>query len=169
MPSLAVETRAILRAHGLHPRKALGQNFLIDREALESVVRAADVQPGEAVLEIGPGVGTLTEALLAHGARVTAVELDEGLAGVLRSRLGPLDDVTVVEGNVLHMDLGAALPPGVPFKVVANIPYYITAPIIRLFLDGTLRPTLMVLMVQREVAERLSLFRDHPTLRPLVA
>ena len=80
MPSLAVETRSILRAHGLHPKKALGQIFLIDREALQSVVRAAEVRPGDVVLEIGPGVGTLTTELVDQGAEVVAVELDERLA-----------------------------------------------------------------------------------------
>src|SRR5918912_1273771 len=80
MPSLSVETRSILRAHGLHPKKALGQNFLIDREALQSVVRAAEVRSGDVVLEIGPGVGTLTTELADQGAEIVAVELDERLA-----------------------------------------------------------------------------------------
>ena len=156
MSSLAAETRNILRAHGLHPRKGLGQNFLIDREALESVVRAAELGPNDLVLEIGPGVGTLTEALAACGAPVVAVELDEGLAAVLRTRMALRNNVRVVPGNALHLDPAALIPPGRPFKVVANIPYHITAPLIRHFLAGTMRPTMMVLMVQKEVAERLT-------------
>ena len=156
MPSLAVETRDLLRAHGLHPRKALGQNFLIDREALESVVRAAALRPGETVLEIGPGVGTLTVALAAQGAEVVAVELDEEMARVLSVRLAPRGNVRVVAGNVLHLELAALLPGAAPYKAVANIPYYITAPILRLLLESQRRPELIVLMVQREVAERLT-------------
>lgn len=156
LPSLAVETRDLLRAYGLHPRKALGQNFLVDRDALRDVVRAAELQPGETVLEIGPGVGTLTAALAAEGADVLAVELDEGLAGLLRARMVLKGNVRVLNGNVLHLDLAELLPAGRPFKVVANIPYYITAPILRLFLEGPRRPDTLVLMVQREVAERLT-------------
>lgn len=155
MPSLSVETRDILRAHGLHPRKALGQNFLIDREALESVVRAADPRPGELVLEIGPGVGTLTAALAATGADVVAVELDDDLARVLTTRMLLKPNVRVAQGNALHLDLAPLLGDR-PFKVVANIPYYITAPLLRHLLEGPWRPSLLVLMVQKEVAERLT-------------
>lgn len=156
MPSLAVETRDILRAHGLHPRKALGQNFLVDREALDSVVRAAELCPHELVLEIGPGVGTLTNALAERGADIVAVELDEGLAVALSDRMAPRRNVKVVPGNALHLDLTPWLPVERPYKVVANIPYYITAQIVRHFLANTRRPALMVLMVQKEVAERLA-------------
>jgi 16S rRNA (adenine1518-N6/adenine1519-N6)-dimethyltransferase len=156
MPSLAVETRSILRAHGLHPKKTLGQNFLIDREALQSVVSAAEVRPGDVVLEIGPGVGTLTTELDDRGAQVLAVELDERLADVLAERTAYGRHVRVVCGNALHLDLAPLLPAGEPFKLVANIPYYITAPILRHFLEGPRRPALIVLMVQKEVAERLA-------------
>jgi 16S rRNA (adenine1518-N6/adenine1519-N6)-dimethyltransferase len=156
MPSLSVETRRILRAHGLHPKKALGQTFLIDREALQSVARAAEVRPGDVVLEIGPGVGTLTTELVDQGAEVVAVELDERLADVLAERTAQGRHVRVVRGNALHLDLAPLLPAGEPFKLVANIPYYITAPILRHFLEGPQRPALIVLMVQKEVAERLA-------------
>jgi 16S rRNA (adenine1518-N6/adenine1519-N6)-dimethyltransferase len=156
MPSLAVETRRILRAHGLHPKKTLGQNFLIDREALQSVVSAAEVRPGDVVLEIGPGVGTLTTELADQGAEVVAVELDERLADVLAERTARGRHVRVVRGNALHLDLAPLLPAGEHFKLVANIPYYITAPILRHFLEGPWRPALIVLMVQKEVAERLA-------------
>ncbi len=156
MPSLAVETRELLRAHGLHPRKSLGQNFLIDREALDSVVRAAELRPGERVLEVGPGVGTLTAALAASGAEVVAVELDDDLTRLLTARMVARPNVRVEQGNALHMDLDPLLGADTPFKLVANIPYYITAPLLRHFLEGPYRPTRLVLMVQKEVAERLS-------------
>ncbi len=154
-PSLAIETRDILRAYGLRPRKALGQNFLIDRDALHAVADAAELCPGDAVLEVGPGVGTLTGTLIARGGAVTAVELDESLSRVLAART-VLAGVRVVTGNILHLDLREVLPSDRPYKVVANIPYYITAPIVRLFLEAARPPELMVLMVQREVAERLT-------------
>ena len=145
-----------MRAHGLRPRKELGQNFLIDRDALAAVVDAARVRHGDTVLEIGPGIGTLTGELAARDARVIAVELDENMARVVETRALTRPNVTVVRDNVLHMDLGGVLPPHTPYKVVANIPYYITAPILRLFLEAARKPASIVLMVQREVAERLA-------------
>jgi len=145
-----------MRAHGLRPRKELGQNFLIDRDALAAVVDAARVRPGDTILEIGPGIGTLTGELAARDAGVIAVELDEAMARVVETRALTRRNVTVVRGNVLHMDLDDVLPPRTPYKVVANIPYYITAPILRLFLEAARKPELIVLMVQREVAERLA-------------
>ncbi len=156
MMSLAAETRSILQAHGLHPRKALGQNFLADRAVLEDIVRAAGVGPGETVVEVGPGVGTLTGALLESGADVTAVELDERLAAVVRSRFSENVRLRIVEANILHVDMATILPASKRYYLVANIPYYITAPIIRLFLEEETPPEVMVLMVQREVAERLA-------------
>jgi len=157
MTSLAAETRSLLHAHGVHPRKALGQNFLVDRDALDDVVRAAQLRPGDLVLEIGPGIGTLTTALLdTHGVEVVAVELDEDLARVMDARFSGSANVRLVRGNVLHMNLDDVLAPDRPYKVVANIPYYITAPIIRLFLEAPRTPRSIVLMVQREVAERLA-------------
>jgi len=148
--------REIMRAHGLRPRKELGQNFLIDRAALDAVADAARVRPGETVLEIGPGIGTLTGELAARGADVVAVELDENMARVVEARAVARRNVRVVRGNILHLDLATIAPPDRPYKVVANIPYYITAPILRLFLETSHKPTSIVLMIQREVAERLA-------------
>ncbi len=145
-----------MRAHGLRPRKELGQNFLIDREALEAVADAARLRPGDTVLEVGPGIGTLTGELATRDADVIAVELDENLARVVEARAVARRNVRVVRGNVLHLDLDTVLPPNTPYKVVANIPYYITGPILRLFLEAPRTPASIVLMVQREVAERLT-------------
>jgi 16S rRNA (adenine1518-N6/adenine1519-N6)-dimethyltransferase len=145
----------------VHAKEQLGQNFLIDREALTSIVRAAAPMPGEQVLEIGPGIGTLTLALAETGAIVHAVELDKTMARITASRCAGLSTVTVHEGNILHSDLAAILDVRRPFTVVANIPYYITAPILRMFLEGPHRPDSLVLMVQREVGERLAAVPGH--------
>ncbi|MDB5075984.1 MAG: rsmA [Chloroflexi bacterium] len=154
--NLAQETRSILRTYHVHPREQLGQNFLIDSEALESVVRAADLSPGQQVLEVGPGIGTLTRALAETNAQVVALELDEAMARIAAARTAEYPNVQVREGNVLHTNLGEILDVRSDFSVVANIPYYITAPILRLFLEGAHRPKTLVLMVQREVGERLA-------------
>ncbi len=158
---LLAETRALLRQYNLHPRKALGQNFLVDGEILDAVVDAAELANDDVVLEVGPGVGILTNRLAEQVRRVVAVELDDELARVVDHRMAHLGNVTVRHANVLHTDLRIDFAPNEAFKVVANIPYYITAPILRLFLEGgtasqTPRPHLLVLMVQREVAQRLA-------------
>jgi 16S rRNA (adenine1518-N6/adenine1519-N6)-dimethyltransferase len=123
---------------------------------LASVAQAAGLHPGDQVLEVGPGIGTLTLALAAPGANVHAIELDESLAAICRGRTAGLGNVHVHLGNVLHVDLGGILDPKQPFSVVANIPYYITGPILRLFLEGEYQPDLLVMMMQWEVAQRLA-------------
>jgi 16S rRNA (adenine1518-N6/adenine1519-N6)-dimethyltransferase len=151
------EVRATLRAAGLRARHGLSQNFLADAEVLEAIIREAAPRPGERVLEIGPGLGLLTGALLGSGATVTAVELDRGLAAFLRERFGaPIDvgDLTLVEGDALDQDLVHLVDP--PYDVVANLPYHITSPILHALLGTPPRPHRLVLMVQREVAERIA-------------
>jgi 16S rRNA (adenine1518-N6/adenine1519-N6)-dimethyltransferase len=154
--NLAQETRTILRTNHVRPREQLGQNFLIDYDALQSVVAAAGLLPGMQVLEIGPGIGTLTLALAETDADVVALELDATMARISAARTVDHANVRIREGNVLHADLADILDVSRDFKVVANIPYYITAPILRLFLEGPYRPSTLVLMVQREVGERLA-------------
>ncbi|HWE61493.1 MAG TPA: 16S rRNA (adenine(1518)-N(6)/adenine(1519)-N(6))-dimethyltransferase RsmA [Chloroflexota bacterium] len=154
--NLTEETRAILRSYHVRPKEQLGQHFLIDREALASILHAAAPSAQDQVLEIGPGIGTLTLALAATGARIHALELDQNMARISRARTVAYPNVTIHEGNVLHSDLATVLDVQRPFVVVANIPYYITAPILRLFLEGPYRPTSLILMVQREVGERLA-------------
>jgi len=156
MPGDAVvlrNTRSILEKYGLQPKKALGQNFLIDRNIRDKIVDAAAITGEDVVLEIGPGVGTLTEELARRASRVIAVELDGGLVRVLRDRLPP-ERVAVVEGDVLALDLPSLLGEGSPIKIVANLPYYITSPIIFRLLEWP-RWEMMVIMVQGEVADRL--------------
>jgi 16S rRNA (adenine1518-N6/adenine1519-N6)-dimethyltransferase len=153
---LAQETRDILRFYHVRPRQQLGQNFLIDEEALRSVVQAANLGPDSQVLEIGPGIGSLTLALAETGATVSALELDAAMAAIATARTEGWDNVRVSEGNVLHADLSTLIDVQRGFSVVANIPYYITAPILRLFLEGPARPRSLVLMVQSEVGDRLA-------------
>jgi 16S rRNA (adenine1518-N6/adenine1519-N6)-dimethyltransferase len=135
----------------------MSQNFLVDPEVLEAILAEAAPEPGRRVLEIGPGLGFLTRGLLDAGADVTAVELDRGLAAFLADDLAePIaaGRLTLVQGDALDQDLSRLVPP--PFDVVANLPYHITSPILHRLLGETPRPDRLVLMVQREVAERIA-------------
>jgi 16S rRNA (adenine1518-N6/adenine1519-N6)-dimethyltransferase len=151
------EVRATLRAAGLRARHALSQNFLADADVLEAILAEAAPAPGERVLEIGPGLGLLTGGLLAAGVRVTAVELDRGLAAFLQERFEPAiaaGQLALIEGDALDQDLLHLVP--APYDVVANLPYHITSPILHALLGDAPRPGRLVLMVQREVAERIA-------------
>jgi 16S rRNA (adenine1518-N6/adenine1519-N6)-dimethyltransferase len=159
------DVRQALRDAGLRARHSLSQNFLADLEVLEAILGAAAPVPGRRVLEIGPGLGILTGGLLAAGAAVTAVELDRGLAARLRERFveplvaGAADpdapgSLVLIEGDALDQPLTRLCPP--PYDVVANLPYHITSPILHALLGGPPRPERLVLMVQREVAERIA-------------
>lgn len=161
----AAVVRRTLRDAGIRARHALSQNFLVDAEVLEAILEAAAPSPGRRVLEIGPGLGILTGALLDAGAAVTAVELDRDLAGHLRERHaaaivagerqpGAPGALRLIEGDALDQDLTHLLAP--PYDVVANLPYHITSPILHALLGTAPRPERLVLMVQREVAERLA-------------
>jgi len=150
----ALNVPALLRQFNLHPDKSLGQNFLVDEGALAKVAAAAELGPEETVLEIGPGLGSLTRHLAVSARRVVAVELDEGLLPALREVLKPHPNVEVVHGDILNLSpLALGLPPG--YKVAANIPFYITSAVIRHLLEAEARPARIVLTVQREVAERI--------------
>ena len=146
--------RTTLRAAGLRARRALSQNFLADPDVLEAILAAADPSPGRRVLEIGPGLGLLTGGLLDSGASVTAVELDRGLAAFLRERFDGSTSLRLIEGDALDQDLVRLVEP--PYDVVANLPYHITSPILHALLGSPPRPERLVLMVQREVAERIA-------------
>ena len=146
--------RRALRDAGLRARHDLSQNFLADVDVLESILAEALPAPGSRILEIGPGLGILTAALLDAGATVTAVELDGRLAALLRGRFAEVARLRLVEGDALDEDLNNLLPP--PYDVVANLPYHITSPILHRLLGETPRPRRLVLMVQREVAQRIA-------------
>ena len=149
--------RRQLRGEGITARHSMSQNFLADPDVLQSILDLAAPEPGRRILEVGPGLGILTGGLLAGGASVTAVELDMRLAG----RLSRVQDAAIasgalklVQGDILDQKIAELMAP--PFEVVANVPYHITSPILHRFLGSAPRPARLVLMVQREVAERIS-------------
>ncbi len=144
----------LLRQYGLHPNRTLGQNFLVDEAALRQVVEAARVTSQDVVLEIGPGLGSLTRHLAVCAQRVLAVEIDAGLIPALKQVVGQFPNVTVVKGNILSLDLGQWLTEP-DYLVVANIPYNITSALIRHLLEAVFPPRCLVLTVQQEVAERI--------------
>jgi len=151
-----MDVRKLLAEWNLRPSKGLGQNFLVDRTALDKIVAAAELTPDDVVLEVGAGLGTLTERLARDAGRVVAVELDRRFMPVLRSVLADFDNLTLIQGDILTLDpadlVGAV---GLQYKVVANLPYYITSAALRHLLEADFKPGRMVVTVQREVAERI--------------
>ena len=144
----------ILQRHGLHPDRRLGQNFLVDEAALRRIVAAAELAPQNMVLEIGPGLGSLTRHLVLAARRVVAVELDTRLLPALRETLAEASNLEIVNGDILQID-PAALMAQEDYLVVANIPYYITSAVFRHLLSTRPRPQRIVLTVQHEVAQRI--------------
>ncbi|MBE5825312.1 MAG: 16S rRNA (adenine(1518)-N(6)/adenine(1519)-N(6))-dimethyltransferase RsmA [Butyrivibrio sp.] len=155
----SARTKEVLAKYNMSAKKKFGQNFLIDRNVLENIVEAAGVTGDDCVLEIGPGIGTLTQYLAEAAGKVVAVEIDKGLIPVLADTLSEYDNVTVINEDVLKVDIGALALEyngGKPMKVVANLPYYITTPIImKLFESGAPIESITV-MVQKEVADRMA-------------
>ncbi len=145
---------ALLKRYGLHASKGLGQNFLEDPNALEDIIRVAQIQPDDAILEIGPGLGSLTRYLAVAARQVVAVELDEKLFPPLKVTIKPYANVRLIHGDVLQLIPSDLIDqPG--YLVVANIPYYITSAIIRHLLESSSKPRRIVLTIQKEVAERI--------------
>lgn len=136
----------------METKKSLGQHWLHDEAALAAMVTAADVRPGDVVLEIGPGLGTLTSKLLDHGAHVHAVEFDESLIPGLQKQYGTHPNFTLTQGDILAFDL-TSLAPG--YKVVANIPYYLTSNLLRILTEAPNHFSRAALLIQKEVAERV--------------
>lgn len=147
-------TLHIVKTFGIHMTKKLGQNFLIRKEVVDGIVEAGSVKAGDTVLEIGPGIGTLTQGLAETGANVVAVEVDRQLIGVLAKTLQGYQNVRVVHGDILKLDISREIL-SEKYKVVANLPYYITTPIIMMLLEQRLPVEVLVAMVQKEVAERM--------------
>jgi 16S rRNA (adenine1518-N6/adenine1519-N6)-dimethyltransferase len=148
------EVRDLLVRNGLAPNRARGQHFVVDANTVRRIARLAGVGPGDRVVEVGAGLGSLTLALAERGASVLAVEIDRGLVAVLRELVEP-EDVEVVEADALKVDWDALLGPG-PWTLVANLPYNVATPLIADLLDHVPAITRMLVMVQREVGERLA-------------
>ena len=155
VPPTPGQLRRLMGAERLRPRKSLSQNFLTDPVVLDAIVEAAELEAGDNVVEIGPGLGVLTRRLLAAGASVLAVEVDPRLAEYLRRELYGVDRFELIEADALSLHPREMFP-GEPFKVVANIPYHITSPLLHAFLEGDRPPETTVLLVQLEVAERVA-------------
>lgn len=152
------DVREILDRHGFKFKKSLGQNFLIDANILDKILTGAEINRDDNILEIGPGIGSLTQGLCKRAGKVVAIEIDRRLLPILDETLEDYDNVHIVNGDILDIDLNeltANYFGNRPFKVVANLPYYITSPIIMTFLESDLSYTDLVVMVQTEVAERI--------------
>ena len=151
-------TIAVLQKHQFTFQKKFGQNFLIDKNVLEKILRAAEITREDCVLEIGPGIGTMTQLLAERAGKVVAVEIDRNLIPILEETLSPYSNVTVINEDILKLDVEEAIRvrgEGRPVKVVANLPYYITTPIIMSLLEGGAPLESITVMVQKEVADRM--------------
>ncbi|HUE75211.1 MAG TPA: 16S rRNA (adenine(1518)-N(6)/adenine(1519)-N(6))-dimethyltransferase RsmA, partial [Chloroflexota bacterium] len=146
--------KSLLKHFGLRPQKGFGQNFLIDDEILARIVEVADLRSDDQVVEVGPGLGVLTRELVSRVRRVIAVEIDRGMAEALQTLFSDQPNLEVVNQDILSFRPGQHLDEN-PYKVVANLPYYITSPTLRLFLESERQPTSIIVMVQKEVAERI--------------
>ena len=156
--SASAQVREALESLNLRVNKRFGQNFLVDRSVLRDIVSAADITPTDVVIEVGLGLGILTSELARYAGRVIAVEVDRGLAANLESEYRDRPNVTIVNGDILGMTPEMILSRteqdavSAGYKVIANLPYYITSPVLRHFLEARMKPRMMVIMVQREVA-----------------
>lgn len=173
-----VRTQAIVNRYFVKAKKNLGQNFLVDQDAILGIVQAADIQPGDQVIEIGPGIGSLTEQLLLAGAKVFAYEVDQDLPEILQNELpAKIDDQPLASRFKLMLkdvlkadfkkDLDGFFAMDQPIKVVANLPYYITTPIIFALAESDLHFVSLTLMMQKEVAERLEATPGNKEYGPL--
>jgi 16S rRNA (adenine1518-N6/adenine1519-N6)-dimethyltransferase len=160
--TLLAQTRKLLRKFDLRAKKGLGQHFLIDDNVLEAILTAAELSPTDTVIEVGPGLGLMTAELARRAGWVIAIELDNRLADILKKTLSH-DNIVILNEDVLGTDPATLLqgrapgfPPALrPYKVVANLPYYITSPVLRHFLEASVKPEVMVVMVQKEVAKAI--------------
>jgi 16S rRNA (adenine1518-N6/adenine1519-N6)-dimethyltransferase len=150
--------KELLKQEEKKPQKSLGQNFLVSKDVLARILRAAELSKIDTILEIGPGIGTLTRGLAQSAKRVIAVEKDPAMVEILKETTQDLQNIEIVQGDILKQNLTELSYPHLSrtkFKVVANLPYYITSPVIRMFLEAGDKPELLVLMVQKEVAQRI--------------
>jgi 16S rRNA (adenine1518-N6/adenine1519-N6)-dimethyltransferase len=153
--SSSFQVKQSLLQFGIRAKKGLGQNFLIDKSVLETIVAAAALSPEDMVIEVGPGLGMLTTELAREAGNIVAVELDANLASQLKLKLSYLPNVTIINADILEVKLSDLIGEKDHYKVVANIPYYITSPILHYFIRAAPKPSLMVVMVQKEVGEAI--------------
>ena len=147
-------TRHILNRFGIRTQKKLGQHFLVDESVVRRITASLQLQPNMPVLEIGPGIGTLTQFLAMTGACVTAVELDRRCIEIMGTTLKAYNNIRIVQGDVLNLDFAELMGAG-SFQIAGNLPYYITTPIVMKILEGHVPAEKMVFMVQKEVADRM--------------
>ncbi|MDO8558640.1 MAG: 16S rRNA (adenine(1518)-N(6)/adenine(1519)-N(6))-dimethyltransferase RsmA [bacterium] len=156
--------RKLLRARKLQPNKVLGQHFLVSKEILRRIIEAADLKKTDTVLEAGPGLGALTQVLAQHVGRVIAVEKDRALIPILQELFADHKNVEIVQGDILKFDLVARSLRGMEYKIVADIPYYLTSRFLRIFLETPHQPASLTILVQKEVAQRIAARPPHATL-----
>jgi 16S rRNA (adenine1518-N6/adenine1519-N6)-dimethyltransferase len=144
------EIKNILKSKDIRPSKRFGQNFLIDEESLEEIIKAAELKPNDLVLEIGPGTGSLTEKIAKSVDKVIAVEKDRNMISILKERFKDIKNIEVIEADILKYQIEFK-----SYKVIGNLPFYLTAPIIRKLLEIENQPSLMALIVQKEVGQRI--------------
>lgn len=152
-------TMELVKKHGFKFTKSLGQNFLIDDNIVDKIVAGAGIGPGDKIIEVGPGIGTLTREMASRAEALMAVEIDKNLIPILADTLGDYDNVKIVNEDIIKADIKGLIDEnlsGGPVKLVANLPYYITTPIIMRFLEENINVTDIVVMVQKEVAERMN-------------
>lgn len=153
--SPSVQVGKLLRQTGIRPKKRLGQHFLVDEAILNTILVAAELSSEDIVIEIGPGLGVLTAELARRAGKVIAVELDTKLASLLKRKLASVPNVNVINADILKVSPSQLLETKGDYKVVANLPYYITSPILRHFVEASPKPSLMVVMVQKEVGNAI--------------
>lgn len=152
-------TMDLVKRHGFKFTKSLGQNFLIDDNIVDKIVAGAGIGPSDKIIEVGPGIGTLTREMASRAGALMAVEIDKNLIPILADTLGDFENVKIVNEDIIKADIRGLIDEnldGGPVKLVANLPYYITTPIIMRFLEENINVTDIVVMVQKEVAERMN-------------
>lgn len=154
--NLREETNFLLKKYGLKANKKLGQNFLINEEIIKEIVQKADIQENDVIIEIGPGLGSLTKELLEKAQKVIAIELDSNMVKILKERFSLYNNFELIEADVLKVNLKELIKNYESVKVVANLPYYITTPIVMKLLEDKLKLKSITVMVQKEVGERFS-------------
>src|SRR3989344_4606802 len=145
--------KEIIASHNVKPNKFLGQNFLVNKPALNKIIDAADLTKNDVVLEIGPGLGVLTRELAKHAGNVIAIEKDGSMITILKETLNDIKNVNIIQADILKFNNYSLLTKN--YKLIANIPYYLTSPLIRKFLESENKPEEIILMIQKEVAQRI--------------